>query len=54
MNAISYLNEILINRSAFVPESLAVRIVQAAALLGITICGGMYDPETDTRVLYVA
>ena len=54
MTALNYLNEVINNRSAFVPASMALAIVNAAAALGVTLCGGLYDSETKTRVLYVA
>lgn len=54
MTALNYLNEIVNNRSAFVPVNLAAPIATAANTLGIAICGGIYDPETQTRALYIA
>lgn len=54
MTALNYLNEIISNRSAFVPAHLAASIATAANALGIAVCGGLYDPETGMRVLYVA
>lgn len=54
MNALNYLNEVINNHYAFVPESIAVQIVEAARTLGIAICGGLYDSETQQRVLYLA
>lgn len=54
MTALNYLNEIINNRSAFVPEHLVASIATAAGALGFAVCGGLYDPETDRRVLYIA
>lgn len=54
MNALNYLNEITVKKSAFVPDSMTLAIIKAAALLGVAICGGLYDPETKQRVLYLA
>lgn len=54
MAALNYLNEVINNRSAFVPAHLANAIVAAGRALGFVICGGLYDPDTKMRVLYVA
>lgn len=54
MEAIKHLSNVLNNRAAFVPSNLAPAIVDAARALGFTLCGGMYDPETRTQVLYIA
>lgn len=53
MNALEYLNAVITRRGAFVPESIAAAVVEAARTLGITISGGMYDDETQTRYLYI-
>lgn len=54
MEALNHLNNVIANRAAFVPANLAPSIVAAAKALGVTLCGGLYDPETKKRVLYVA
>lgn len=53
MEALNYLHAIINKGAAFVPESMALAISTAANTLGIHVSGGLYDPETDTRVLYL-
>ncbi len=33
-------------------ESIARAVVNAGAALGLCICGGQFDPDAQTRVLY--
>lgn len=54
MEAIKHLDNVINNRAAFVPVNLTAPIITAARALGVTLCGGLYDPDTQTRVLYVA
>ena len=54
MNALNYLNQIVAEKSARVPENLVDAVVGAALALGVVICGGYYNPETQTRTLYLA
>lgn len=54
MEALKHLNNVLNNRAAFVPANLVDAIVDAARALGITLCGGLYDPDTRAQVLYIA
>ena len=54
MNALNYLNQIVAEKSARVPENLVDTVVTAGLALGFIICGGFFNPETDTRVLYIA
>lgn len=50
------LNELFANRVVVVPVNLTQPIIDAAAHVfkGTCICGGYYNAETQTRVLYVA
>lgn len=54
MKALDYLNEVITNKSARVPDALVDTVVTAGLALGFIICGGFFNPETDTRVLYIA
>lgn len=54
MTALNYLQKLINNRSAFVPAGMAQSIAKAGAALGYRVCGGLYDPESHTQVLYIA
>lgn len=54
MTALNHLNQVIAEKSACVPENLVDAVVDAGLALGVVICGGYYNPETQTRVLYVA
>lgn len=54
MKALDYLNEVITNKTARVPDALVDAVVTAGLALGFIICGGFFNPETGTRVLYIA
>lgn len=54
MTALNYLNQVIAEKSARVPENLVDAVVGAALALGVVICGGYYNPENQTRTLYLA
>lgn len=53
MTALNYLDKIIAEKSAPVPDNLVDAVVGAALALGVIVCGGYYNPETQTRVLYI-
>lgn len=53
MTALNYLDKVIAEKSAPVPDNLVDAIVGAALALGVIVCGGYYNPETQTRVLYI-
>lgn len=53
INAVSaHLHNIVTQSCTICDVNLTAAIVNAGAALGIVICGGAYDPDTQTRVLY--
>lgn len=54
MTALNYLDKVIAEKSAPVPDNLVDAVVGAALALGVVICGGYYNPETRTRILYIA
>ena len=53
INAVTaHLRNIVAQRYTVCDVNLTASIVNAGAALGIVICGGAYDPETQLRVLY--
>lgn len=53
INAVSaHLRNIVTQSYTVCDVNLTAPIVNAGAALGIVICGGAYDPETQLRVLY--
>lgn len=54
INAVSaHLHNIISQRYTICAVNLTAPIVNAGAALGLVICGGQYDPDTQTRVLYI-
>lgn len=49
----AYLRGIVEQSYTICPVNMVAPIVTAGAALGLCICGGQYDPETQTRVLYI-
>lgn len=54
MKTSKHLNNVMSNRSAFVLVNLVKSVIAAAAALGVTLSGGMIDPDTRAQVLYIA
>lgn len=54
MKSFEYLAKVVNDRAAFVPEYLTDAVINAGIAAGYLVCGGLYDPETDRRVLYIA
>lgn len=53
INAVAaHLNNIVTQSYTVCAVDLTSSIVNAGAALGICICGGAYDSDTQTRVLY--
>lgn len=53
INTVSgHLKNIITQRYTVCAVNLTSQIVNAGAALGICICGGAYDQETQTQVLY--
>lgn len=48
----AHLHNIVTQSYTICAVNLTASIVNAGAALGIVICGGAYDPDTNTRVLY--
>ena len=53
MTALNYLDKVIAEKSAPVPDNLVDAVVAAGLALGFIICGGFFNPETDTRILYI-
>lgn len=54
MKTSKHLNNVINNRSAFVPVNLVKSVIAAAAALGITLNGGAIDYKNSRQVLYIA
>lgn len=54
INAVSaHLHNLNSQKHTICAENLACAIVAAAHALGMNVCGGLYDPDTQTRILYI-